>query len=183
MLPWANPALLTRLIGSLASSPIQHLTIIPFHMGRYRKVPLVRCFEPITNSLRSLELRFLRTCVQALTFLISMFPHLDDIFLERVNPIHMTWAHGGHDFEHTPSFAGIFEYLDFDASTRLAFLRWITGFPLRFHTISPDMLTKDDIIVFRRLLVMCAPTLREIPHVMFDAGARRTFLSDSGANR
>ena len=170
-LPWDRPSILTQLIGSLASSPIKHLTIAPFHMGRFRKTPLVRCFEPIVNSLCSLELRFIKTCTPALTFLISMFPNLDDIFLECVNTTPMTWARGGHDFEHIPSFAGTLEYLDLYGGTRPAFLSWIMEFPLWFHTIYPGMLAKHDVPVFAKLVAMCAPTLRVIPHVMFDGGA------------
>ena len=171
-IPWNSPSILTRLIGSIAASPARHLTITPFHMGRFRKNPLIRCFEPVVNSLRSLELRFLDTCSAAMTFLLSMFPYLDDIFLEHVVPVYMTWARGGHEFEHVPSFAGTFEYLDLYGDTRQALLTWITRFPLRFHTISPGMLMRADIPIFTRLLTMCAPTLREIPHIMFDAGTR-----------
>ena len=183
-IPWNRPLILTRLIGSIAASPTRHLTITPFHMGRFRKNPLIRCFEPITNSLRSLELRFLNTSSAAMTFLLSMFPHLDDIFLEHIAPVYMTWARGGHEFEHVPSFAGTFEYLDLYGDTREVLLSWITRFPLRFHTISPGMLMKDDIPIFIRLLTMCAPTLREIPHIMFDAGTRRLFsCPEKGVNR
>lgn len=169
-IPWNSPSVLTRLVGSVASSPILHLTITPFNMGQFRKTSLIRCFELVANSLRSLELRFLKTCSPALTFLISMFPHLDDIFLEFVTLTQMTWARGGREFEHVPNFSGTFEYLDLYGGTRPTLLSWITCFPLRFHTISPGMLTKDDIPIFTKLVTMCAPTLREIPHVMFEAG-------------
>jgi len=181
---WNNPWILTRLIGSIAASPIRHLTITPFHMGRFRKNPLIRCFEPIANSLRSLELRSIETSSSAMTFLLSMFPHLDDIFLEHIAPVYVTWARGGHEFEHVPSFAGTFEYLDLYGDTRQALLSWITRFPLRFHTISPGMLMKDDIPIFTKLLTMCAPTLREIPHIMFDAGTCQLFPCPAiGMNR
>ena len=169
---WNNPSILTRLIESIAESPVRHLTITTFNMGRYRKNPLIRCFEPIANSLRSLELRFVGTCSSAMTFLLSMFPHLDDIFLEHIEPLYMSWARGGHVFEHAPSFAGTFEYVDLYGDIRPALLSWITSFPLRFHTISPGMLMRDDIPIFTKLLTTCAPTLREIPFIMFDNGAR-----------
>ena len=169
---WSTPSLLTRMIGSIAASKIQHLTITPFHMGRYRKNPLIRCFEPIANSLRSLELRFVGTSSSVVTFLLSMFPHLDDIFLEHIEPIYMSWARGGHEFEHAPSFAGTFEYVDLYGDIRAVLLSWITRFPLRFHTISPGMLMREDIPIFMKLLAMCAPTLREIPQILFDNGAR-----------
>lgn len=169
-MPWDNPSVLTRLIASLASSPIQRLTIIPFHMGRFQKSSLIRCFEPIAGSLCSLELRFIKTCASALTFLISMFPNLDDIFLERVNSTPMIWSPGGYDSEYIPSFSGTLEYLDLYDGTRPAFLSWIMGYPLWFHTISPGMLTREDVPVFTELVTMCASTLQEIPHVMFQAG-------------
>lgn len=100
-----------------------------------------------------------------------MFPNLDDIFLERVNTTPMTWIHGEYDSEYIPSFAGTLEYLDLYDGTRPAFLSWIMGYPLWFHTISPGMLAKVDVPVFAELVTMCAPTLQEIPHVMFEAGA------------
>jgi len=168
---WDDPLVLKRLIGSLALSPIQHLTITPFHMGRFRKDTLTQCFKSITNTLCSLELRFLKTHTPALTCLISMFPNLDDIFLERVNTTPMFWVHEEDDSKYIPTFAGTFEYLDLYDGTRPAFLSWIMGYPLWFHTISPGMLTRDDVPVFAELVTMCAPTLREIPHVMFEAGA------------
>lgn len=169
--PWDEPSVLTRLIGSLASSPIQHLAITPFHMGRFRKTSLIRCFQPIAKSLCSLELKFVKTCTPALVFLISMFPNLDDVLLERVTTAPMVWTPGGYDSEYIPSFAGTFEYLDLNDSIRPGFLSWIMDYPLWFHTISPGMLAKDDVFVFAELVKMCASTLQEIPHVMFDASA------------
>jgi len=168
--PWDSPSVLTRLIGSIAASPTRHLTITPFLMGRFRKNSLIRCFEPVANSLRSLELRFVETCSSAMTFLISMFPHLDDIFLEHVVPMPMTWARGGHDFQHVPNFAGTFEYLDLYGDLRITLPTWVLNFPLRFHTVSPGMLMREDIPTFTRLVTMCAPTLQEIPYIMFDNG-------------
>ena len=173
-MPWDDPLTLTRLIVSLSWSPIQHLTIIPFDMCQFRRGSLLQCFEPLVESLCSLELRFLRTCSQALTFLISMFPNLDDIFLERISATTMTWPKGEHEFEDIPSFAGTFEYLDIYHGIRPALLSWIMEFPLWFHTISPGMLKRDDLPMFAKLVEICAPTLREIPHVMFDAGAQCT---------
>lgn len=181
-MPWDEPSILTQVIQSLVSSPIQHLTITPFHMGRFRRAGVIfRCFEPIADSLCSLELRFITTCTRALTFLISMFPNLDDIFLERVDVTRMKWINDGYDFEYIPSFSGTFEYLDLYGGTRPVFLSWIMGFPLWFHTISPGMLGKDDVPVFAKLVEMCASTLREIPHVMFDAGGRRLLQFDGNS--
>jgi hypothetical protein len=171
-MPWDHPLTLSRLISPLASSPIQHLTIIPFNMRLFRKSSLFRCFEPVAGSLCSLELRFLKTCSQALTFLISMFPNLDDILLERISAIFMTWPKGEHGFEDIPSFAGTFEYLDIYDGILPALLSWIMEFPLWFHTISPGMLKRDDVPMFAKLVEICASTLQEIPHVMFDAGTR-----------
>jgi len=168
--PWDDPSTLTQLIKSLASSPIQSLTIVPFSMRQFRKASLFRCFEPIAESLCSLELRFLETCSPALTFFISMFPNLDDILLERINPTPMTWSNRGYEFEYIPSFAGTFEYLDVDDDIRPALLSWILEYPLWFHTISPGMLKRDDVPMFAKLVENCAATLEEIPHVMFDAG-------------
>lgn len=169
-MPWDDPSTLTQLIKSLASSSIQSLTIISFSMRRFRKASLFRCFELIAESLCSLELRFLRICSPALTFLISMFPNLDDIFLERISTTSMTWSNRSYEFEYIPSFAGTFEYLDIDDDIRPALLSWILEYPLWFHTISPGMLKRNDVPMFAKLMENCAATLKEIPHVMFDAG-------------
>ncbi|KAF9649832.1 hypothetical protein BDM02DRAFT_3113058 [Thelephora ganbajun] len=166
-MPWDNTPVLTDLIGSLAESPIRHLTITPFYMGRFQKTSLLRCFEPIADSLCSLELRFLKTYVPVLITLISMFPNLDDIFLDRVDATPMRWPYGERDFDFVPSFAGTFEYLDLYDGTQSFFLSWIMDFPLHFHTISPGVLAKDDLPTFSKLVTMCAPTLREIPYIMF----------------
>lgn len=165
-----RPVCSNTLVGSLASSQIQHLTIAPFHVGRFRKKTIVSCFKPVLNTLCSLELRFLKTYTPASTFLIFMFPNLDDDFLERVNTTLMVWVRGEHDSEYILTFAGIFEYLELYDDTRPAFLSWIMGYPLWFHTISPGIFTRDDVPVFVELVTMCPPTLREIPHVMFEAG-------------
>jgi len=103
-----------------------------------------------------------------------MFPHLDDIFLEHISHTDMTWARGGHEFEHVPSFAsfaGTFECLGVCHAIRPALLSWITSFPLRFHTVTSDMLESDDVPIFRKLFAACAPTLQDIPQIMFNFGA------------
>ena len=168
--PWAKPSTLARFMESLASSPIQHLTITPFNMERLENTSLVRCFEPIAEPLRSLKLRYLKTCAPALTFLVSLFPNLDDILLEWANAKPMSWTCGEHDSKYIPSFSGTLEYLALLNGIRPAFLSWLMEHPLRFHTISPGMLTEDDIPAFSKLVEMCAPTLKDIPHIKFYAG-------------
>ena len=171
-MPWAQPSILIRLMESRASSPIQHLTIAPFNMEQFEKTSLVKCFEPIAESLRSLNLRYIKTCAPALTFLVSMFPNLDDILLGWAYVKPMSWKCVGCDPKYIPSFAGTLEYLSLLNGIRPTFLSWLMEHPLRFHTISPGMLTEDDIPVFSKLVEICAPTLKDIPHMKFCAGKR-----------
>ena len=79
-----------------------------------------------------------------------MFPHLDDIFLEYVTPVYNTWAHGGTRIQVYPQLR--WDYLSY---------RWMPGFPLKFHTIPPGMLAKDEIPIFTKLVTMCVPTYEE----------------------
>ena len=171
--PWEEPSILMRLIESLASSPIQHLRITRFNMVSFEETTMVRCFEPIVDSIRSLELRSLCTCTTALTFFISMFPNLDDLFLEGP-PIFTTCTmrsnRGSYDPNHTPSFAGTFKYPAFIRGFLPTFLSRMVGFPLRFHTVCPGMLEKDDIPEFAELVKACAPTLREVRFLPFFRG-------------
>lgn len=130
--PWDNPPATTRFIGSIAPSPIHRQTIKPFHMGQFRKIPLVRCFEPITIPLRLG--RFLRTRSPAATFLTSTSPHLDDIFLAHVTPAYNTWEYGGTRIQAYPQLHRDYRCL---WRSQPALLSLDTGFPAAVPYDSP----------------------------------------------
>lgn len=76
-----SEGLLTRVISSLALSPIKWLRIESFCTGGFTKTTLEQCFEPICHSLRSLELNNFTAHPDATVYLVSLFPNLDDLHI------------------------------------------------------------------------------------------------------
>jgi len=158
-------SLLTRLISSLALSPVQWLRIESFGINGFTKATIEQCFEPIRHSLRSLELDNLTACPDATRYLISLFPHLDDLYIGSVLPMPTLPAPEWTNCEvkHSPKLSGT---LRFSTTTDMGnsglFLR-IASLSPRFRVFSPGMITKSSSDAVQGLIEACAETAESVP--------------------
>ena len=174
-------SLLTRLISPLALSPLQWLRIESFGIDGFSKATLEQCFEPISHSLHALELGNLTMCPDATKYLISLFPHLNDLYVGGVEPMPtlpaLEWADCG--VKYSPKLSGT---LRFSTTTNRdnsgLFLR-IASLSPRFRVFSPGVITNSNWDAVQELIEVCAETVESVPLAWWSrAGMRVVSVCD-----
>ena len=159
--------LLTRLIASLSPSPIRWLRIESFGIGGFSKTTLEQCFEPISHSLRSLELDNLAACPDATKYLISLFPNLDDLRIGNVFPTpkrpSSEWP--GCGIKYTPRLSGTLQLFNVEDADDSEVFASIASLSPRFRAISPGKVTDSNWSAVLGLMEVCAGTLESVPLV------------------
>lgn len=159
--------LLTRLISSLAPSPVQWLRIESFGINGSSKATLEQCFEPICHSLRSLKLGNLTACPDATRYLISLFPNLDNLHIGNVFPTSTQppsdWV--GCGVKHSPKLSGTLQFFNTEGTDDSGFFTSIASLSPGFRTISPGNITNLNWNAVRRLMEACAETVELMPLV------------------
>ena len=172
--PWGAPpfywddskGLLTLMISSLASSPVQCLRIESFGVEGFNKITLEQCFEPICRSLRSLEFNTLAACTDATIYLISLFPNLDNIDTGEVMPalIELAPEWDGCGIKHSPKLSGTLRFSNKPGVTDDSkLLAGIASLSPRFRTISPGKITYLNSSALSMLVEACAETVESVP--------------------
>ena len=179
---WEDPESLTRLITSLASSPVRWLRIESFGMNGFSKATLEQCFESISHSLHSLELGNLAACPDATTYLLSLFPNLDNLHIRDVLPTSVQppseWV--GCGIKHSPKLSGTLEFFNMEGADVSEFFTSIVSLSPRFRTICPGNITSSNLSAVRRLMDACAETVESVPLVWWESAGMSTaakFLS------
>ena len=164
-----SDSLLPRLITSLTSSPVQSLRIESFYTGGFNKSTLEQCFLPICHSLRSLELNDLTACPDASTYLLSLFPNLDDIHIGEVVPISTQPEWDGCGIKHSPRLSGVLRFSGLTATDNSGLFAGITSLSPRFHAISPGRITDQNWNSVRELMESCSETVESVPLVWWSS--------------
>ena len=154
-------SLLTRLISSLSSSPVQWLRIESFGISGFSRATLEQCFEPISHSLRSLELGNLTACPDATRYLISLFPNLHNLHIGNVLPTSTQppseWV--GCGIKHSPKLSGTLQFFNAEGTDDSEFFASIASLSPGFRTISPGNITGLNWSAVRRLMEACTETV------------------------
>jgi len=159
--------LLTRLISSLAPSPVRWLRIRFFGVGGFDKAALEQCFQPISHSLRSLVLDNLEACPNAARYLISLFPNLDNLHTDKVLPtstqLASRWV--GCGTKHSPRLSGMLLFYSAASPGGAELLASVVSLSPRFRVIFPVEATSSNWDAMRELIEACAETLESVPLV------------------
>jgi hypothetical protein len=161
-----SKGLLTRVISSLLSSPVQWLRIESFDTGGFSETTLDQCFEPICHSLRSLELKNPAASTDATRYLISLFPNLDDLYIGNLLPTSLQATHGWGEcgIKYSPRLSGTFEF--FDLGVHLSepeIFAGIVSLSPRFHAIFIKNLDWN----VQGLMEACAETVETVTVVWY----------------
>ena len=168
---WEDPVdLLTRLISSLALSPVQWLKIGSFSVGGFDKTTLEQCFEPICHSIHSLILDNLMACPDATRYFISLFPNLDNLHIDGVSPTSMArpapeWA--GCGIKHSPRLSGTLQFSSGRIGSEL--FASIASLSPRFRVIFPGGITSSNWGAMRGLMGACAETVEMVSVVWWES--------------
>jgi len=159
--------LLTRLISSLALSPVRWLRIRSFGVGGFNKATLEQCFEPINHSLHSLVLDNFVTCPDAMRYLISLFPNLGGLHIGNVIPMSTQLASGwvGCGTKNSPRLSGTLQFYSAKSADGPELLAAIVSLSPRFSAIFPGEITSSNWSAVRGLMEACADTVELVPIV------------------
>lgn len=167
-----SEGLLTRVISSIALSPVRWLRIESFGTGGFNKTTLERCFEPVCHSIRSLELNNLAACPDATIYLVSLFHDLDNLHIGDILPKSTQPAPewDGCGTKHSPKLSGTLRFYNAENTDDSKLFANIISLSPRFREISPGKLTGLDWNAVRRLLEVCAETLESVLLVWWPYG-------------
>jgi len=165
---WEGP--LTQLISSLAPSPVRWLKIERFGVGCFNKTTLEQCFKPICHSLRSLMLDDLTASPEAMRYLISLFPNLEDIEIGVVPsmPTESASEWAGCGIKHSQRLSGTFRTHNWESRDDLELLTAIASLSPRFRVISLVEITSLNWAAMRGLMEACSETLESAPLVWWE---------------